>query len=60
MSVPSGFTTRSIAIGSHETMSNPAMNCYRTKDDRWVWLLGLEAAKGLMTCLLYTSDAADD
>ena len=32
-----------IAIGSHETMSNPAMNCYRASDDRWMWLIGLEA-----------------
>jgi crotonobetainyl-CoA:carnitine CoA-transferase CaiB-like acyl-CoA transferase len=31
-----------IAIGSHETMANPAMNCYRAGDDRWFWLIGLE------------------
>ena len=31
-----------IAIGSHETMANPAMNWYETADDSWVWLIGLE------------------
>jgi crotonobetainyl-CoA:carnitine CoA-transferase CaiB-like acyl-CoA transferase len=38
-----------IAIGSHDTMSNPAMNCYRTKDDKWVWLIGLEADRHFPT-----------
>jgi crotonobetainyl-CoA:carnitine CoA-transferase CaiB-like acyl-CoA transferase len=31
-----------IAIGTHETMANPAMNCYRARDGAWFWLIGLE------------------
>jgi crotonobetainyl-CoA:carnitine CoA-transferase CaiB-like acyl-CoA transferase len=31
-----------IAIGSHDTMPNPAMNWYRTADDAYLWLIGLE------------------
>lgn len=31
-----------IAVGRHESMPNPAMNCYRAGDDRWFWLIGLE------------------
>ena len=31
-----------IGIGGHEVMANPAMNWYRTSDDSYVWLIGLE------------------
>jgi crotonobetainyl-CoA:carnitine CoA-transferase CaiB-like acyl-CoA transferase len=30
-----------------ETNSTPLVNCYRTADDRWFWLLGLEADRHL-------------
>ncbi|MFM8303337.1 MAG: CaiB/BaiF CoA transferase family protein [Actinomycetota bacterium] len=32
-----------VGIGGHEVMANPAMNWYRTSDDAYVWLIGLEA-----------------
>ncbi len=28
---------------TRQTMNNPLTNCYRTGDDRWFWLLGLQA-----------------
>jgi crotonobetainyl-CoA:carnitine CoA-transferase CaiB-like acyl-CoA transferase len=28
---------------TRETMGNPLTNCYRSGDDRWFWLLGLQA-----------------
>ena len=31
-----------IGIGGHAVMANPAMNWYRTGDDSYVWLIGLE------------------
>jgi crotonobetainyl-CoA:carnitine CoA-transferase CaiB-like acyl-CoA transferase len=31
-----------IGIGGHTVMANPAMNWYRTADDAYVWLIGLE------------------
>jgi len=31
-----------IGIGGHAVMANPAMNWYRTADDAYVWLIGLE------------------
>jgi crotonobetainyl-CoA:carnitine CoA-transferase CaiB-like acyl-CoA transferase len=34
-----------IALGQRETMGNPAMNCYRAGDERWFWLIGLEAER---------------
>ncbi len=31
-----------IGIGGHTVMANPAMNWYRTADDAYLWLIGLE------------------
>jgi len=31
-----------IAVGQRQTMTNPAINCYRDRDGRWFWLIGLE------------------
>ncbi len=31
-----------LAVATHETMGNPAINCYRDRDGRWFWLIGLE------------------
>ncbi len=31
-----------IGIGGHAVMANPAMNWYRTSDESYVWLIGLE------------------
>ena len=32
----------SIATPTRTTMKNPLVSCYRDRDDRWFWLLGLE------------------
>lgn len=34
---------RSLAVGVRETMGNPTVNNYRTADDRYVWIVGIEA-----------------
>jgi crotonobetainyl-CoA:carnitine CoA-transferase CaiB-like acyl-CoA transferase len=31
-----------IGTSTHETMANPAINCYQDCDGRWFWLIGLE------------------
>ncbi len=34
-----------IAIADRATMGNPCINCYRDRDGRWFWLVGLEAER---------------
>ncbi|GMU78657.1 MAG: CoA transferase [Acidimicrobiia bacterium] len=34
-----------IALGGHDVMTNPAMNWYRTADDAFIWLIGLEGER---------------
>jgi crotonobetainyl-CoA:carnitine CoA-transferase CaiB-like acyl-CoA transferase len=31
-----------LAVAQRESMTNPAINCYRDADGRWFWLIGLE------------------
>jgi crotonobetainyl-CoA:carnitine CoA-transferase CaiB-like acyl-CoA transferase len=52
--VPGGFDRRSI--------KNPLVNCYRTFDDEWFWLLGVEADRHLPQLLtaVEREDLADD
>jgi crotonobetainyl-CoA:carnitine CoA-transferase CaiB-like acyl-CoA transferase len=33
---------QSIGTPTRDTMTNPAINCYRDRDGRWFWLIGLE------------------
>jgi crotonobetainyl-CoA:carnitine CoA-transferase CaiB-like acyl-CoA transferase len=32
----------SLAVGNRAAMANPTINCYRDRDGRWFWLVGLE------------------
>jgi crotonobetainyl-CoA:carnitine CoA-transferase CaiB-like acyl-CoA transferase len=32
-----------IGTATHDTMGNPAINCYQDQDGRWFWLIGLDA-----------------
>jgi len=34
-----------IAIADRATMGNPCINCYRDRDGRWFWLVGLEGER---------------
>lgn len=31
-----------IAVANRKTMGNPAINCYRDREGRWFWIVGLE------------------
>jgi crotonobetainyl-CoA:carnitine CoA-transferase CaiB-like acyl-CoA transferase len=31
-----------LAVGNRATMANPTINCYRDRDGRWFWIVGLE------------------
>jgi crotonobetainyl-CoA:carnitine CoA-transferase CaiB-like acyl-CoA transferase len=33
------------AVAERESMTNPAINCYRDRDGRWFWLIGLEGER---------------
>lgn len=35
----------SIAVGNRSTMGNPSINCYRDRDGRWFWVVGLEGER---------------
>ncbi len=35
----------SIAVGDRKTMGNPSINCYRDRDGRWFWVVGLEGER---------------
>jgi len=35
----------SIAVGNRSTMGNPSINCYRDRDGRWFWIVGLEGER---------------
>src|SRR3990172_480266 len=32
----------SLAVGNRTTMGNPTINCYRDRDEKWFWIVGLE------------------
>ena len=32
----------SLAVGNRTTMGNPTINCYRDRDGKWFWIVGLE------------------
>ncbi len=32
----------SLAVGNRATMANPTINCYRDREGRWFWIVGLE------------------
>jgi crotonobetainyl-CoA:carnitine CoA-transferase CaiB-like acyl-CoA transferase len=32
----------SLAVGNRTNMGNPTINCYRDRDERWFWIVGLE------------------
>ena len=34
-----------IAVANRETMGNPSINCYRDRDERWFWVVGLEGER---------------
>jgi crotonobetainyl-CoA:carnitine CoA-transferase CaiB-like acyl-CoA transferase len=34
-----------IAAADRKTMGNPAINCYRDRDGRWFWIVGLEGER---------------
>ena len=53
---------RHAAPEPRETNSTPLVNCYRTADGRWFWLLGLEADRHLPGVLraIGRSELADD
>jgi crotonobetainyl-CoA:carnitine CoA-transferase CaiB-like acyl-CoA transferase len=34
-----------IAVADRATMGNPCINCYRDRDGRWFWLVGLEGER---------------
>ncbi len=34
-----------IGVPTRETMTNPLINCYRDRDGRWFWVVGLEAER---------------
>ena len=34
-----------IAVGNRSTMGNPSINCYRDRDGRWFWIVGLEGER---------------
>ena len=34
-----------LAVAKRESMTNPAINCYRDKDGHWFWLIGLEGER---------------
>jgi crotonobetainyl-CoA:carnitine CoA-transferase CaiB-like acyl-CoA transferase len=34
-----------LAAADRKSMGNPAINCYRDRDDRWFWLVGLEGER---------------
>ncbi len=36
---------KSVAKRSRDDAAAPLVNCYRAKDGRWIWLLGVEAAR---------------
>jgi crotonobetainyl-CoA:carnitine CoA-transferase CaiB-like acyl-CoA transferase len=53
---------RHAAPEPRESNATPLVNCYRTADDRWFWLLGLEADRHLPGVLraIGRSELADD
>ncbi len=34
-----------LGVAKRDQMTNPAINCYRDKDGRWFWLIGLEGER---------------
>jgi crotonobetainyl-CoA:carnitine CoA-transferase CaiB-like acyl-CoA transferase len=34
-----------IAVADRKSMGNPAINCYRDKEERWFWIVGLEGER---------------
>jgi crotonobetainyl-CoA:carnitine CoA-transferase CaiB-like acyl-CoA transferase len=35
----------SLAVANRAAMANPALNCYRDRDGRWFWVVGLEGER---------------